>query len=264
MSYRSDLQSTVHVAVHLFPFASLPPLHLFVRAALALSLPPANKFSNSESHFDSYSRGSKPITMALSNAPPTTSLSLSSSTTAPSSSNNTQLAPSTTTPAETLEDPVFGPLQKAGKVVDERLLRDEQWIGVGDRLGCEYSGEWASLTRGEGRWCCSSRGKESGAFTRRYCEVQELLTRASSSRISVGGVDSPGECVRAKDAFCVGAAGGTRGDTNDYVGDSRVFQVQYAQKIIFHELYRIHMGSRCVVVLERAQTISPLSPQSCS
>jgi len=33
------------------------------------------------------------------------------------------------------EDPVFGPLERAGKVLDERLSRDERWTGIGDSLG---------------------------------------------------------------------------------------------------------------------------------
>ncbi|BGP18726.1 hypothetical protein JCM10213_009205 [Rhodosporidiobolus nylandii] len=32
------------------------------------------------------------------------------------------------------EDPVFGPLEKAAKVVDERLARDDRWAGIGDGL----------------------------------------------------------------------------------------------------------------------------------
>lgn len=36
------------------------------------------------------------------------------------------------------QDPTFGPLEKAARVVNDRLQRDEQWTGVGDKLGCEF------------------------------------------------------------------------------------------------------------------------------
>lgn len=37
------------------------------------------------------------------------------------------------------EDPTFDPLTQAARVINDRLQKDEQWTGVGDRLGCEFS-----------------------------------------------------------------------------------------------------------------------------
>ena len=66
----------------------------------------------------------------MSAPPPTTSLSSSSALqhSQPQPSTSQQLLP---------DDPLYGPLDKASKAVDERLARDERWIGVGDCLGGE-------------------------------------------------------------------------------------------------------------------------------
>ncbi|GAA5938722.1 uncharacterized protein JCM15063_004847 [Sporobolomyces koalae] len=53
------------------------------------------------------------------------------------------------------EDPVFGPLERAAKVVEDRLARDERWVGIGDSLGGASSGDyvlspnpaWAPFTK---------------------------------------------------------------------------------------------------------------------
>lgn len=72
-------------------------------------------------------------------APPTTSLSHSSSNQHASSSSHQvaqqqQGSQQGQGKSEQSEDPVFGPLEKAGKVLEERLARDERWVGVGDSL----------------------------------------------------------------------------------------------------------------------------------
>jgi len=41
--------------------------------------------------------------------------------------------------AQTPEESQFSPLERAGKVLEERLNRDERWVGVGDSLGGEHS-----------------------------------------------------------------------------------------------------------------------------
>ncbi|KAK4050871.1 hypothetical protein OIV83_003293 [Microbotryomycetes sp. JL201] len=76
------------------------------------------------------SRGSNPTT----NAPPTSSLMQLSS-----SSKQQQLAQpptsSSTEAAQPGQDDVYVPLERAAQVITERLQRDEQAIGVADRLG---------------------------------------------------------------------------------------------------------------------------------
>ncbi|GAA5823999.1 hypothetical protein JCM11251_003374 [Rhodosporidiobolus azoricus] len=78
-------------------------------------------------------------------APPTTSLSHSSNNPRPSSSqqqvqqSSSQQQP---TQQQQAEDPVFGPLEKAGTILDDRLARDERWTGVGDSLGGASSSDY--------------------------------------------------------------------------------------------------------------------------
>ncbi|KAK4336201.1 Nucleoporin NUP157 [Rhodotorula toruloides] len=72
-------------------------------------------------------------------APPTNSLSHSSSNQHASSTSNQvtqqqQGSQQGQGKSEQSEDPVLGPLEKAGKVLEERLARDERWVGVGDSL----------------------------------------------------------------------------------------------------------------------------------
>ncbi|GAA5897035.1 uncharacterized protein JCM6883_006558 [Sporobolomyces salmoneus] len=40
------------------------------------------------------------------------------------------------------EDPVFGPLERAGKVLEDRLARDERWTGIGDSLNGASSSDY--------------------------------------------------------------------------------------------------------------------------
>ncbi|KAM0752957.1 nucleoporin-domain-containing protein [Meredithblackwellia eburnea MCA 4105] len=40
------------------------------------------------------------------------------------------------------EDPTFGPLERAGKALDERLARDDRWLGLGDSLGGATSSDY--------------------------------------------------------------------------------------------------------------------------
>lgn len=75
------------------------------------------------------------------NAPPTRSLAAGgSSSTQPTQhgaqGNQGQLQASQKGQASTAEpvDSLYGQLDKAGKVVQERLARDEKWVGVGDSL----------------------------------------------------------------------------------------------------------------------------------
>lgn len=76
-----------------------------------------------------------------SDAPPTRSLS-SSSSAQQQQQQQQQLQASQkgtrSAPAEPV-DSLYGPLDKAGKVVEERLARDDKWVGIGDSL----VGEWA-------------------------------------------------------------------------------------------------------------------------
>ncbi|GAA5951998.1 hypothetical protein JCM3765_005163 [Sporobolomyces pararoseus] len=53
------------------------------------------------------------------------------------------------------EDPVFGPLERAGKVLEDRLARDDRWTGIGDSLSGASSSDyvlppnpaWAPFTK---------------------------------------------------------------------------------------------------------------------
>jgi hypothetical protein len=45
------------------------------------------------------------------------------------------------------EDPVFGPLERAGKVLEERLARDDRWTGIGDSLSGKLSLDTVALSR---------------------------------------------------------------------------------------------------------------------
>ncbi|GAA5858950.1 hypothetical protein JCM8547_007170 [Rhodosporidiobolus lusitaniae] len=90
-------------------------------------------------------------------APPTSSLSHSSNT--QHSASTTQQGQGSSSQQQQQnqqhEDPVFGPLEKAAKVLDERLARDERWTGIGDSLGGASSSDyvlppnpaWAPFTR---------------------------------------------------------------------------------------------------------------------
>ncbi|CEQ42380.1 SPOSA6832_04172, partial [Sporobolomyces salmonicolor] len=71
----------------------------------------------------------------MGDAPPTNSLSHSSSSHAvthqPASTLQQQQTQHQQQAQSQAEDPVFGPLEKAGKVLEERLARDERWTGIG-------------------------------------------------------------------------------------------------------------------------------------
>lgn len=82
----------------------------------------------------------------MSNAPPTTSLthSYGAGPSSPSQQRQQlqQLQPASTSsgpaPASSANgDPTFESLQQAGKTIDDKLQKDEQWVTVGDRLGSE-------------------------------------------------------------------------------------------------------------------------------
>lgn len=69
----------------------------------------------------------------MSNRIPTNSLASSSA------QHTSQPQPTPSTSQQQIpDDPLYGPLDKASKTVDERLARDERWIGVGDCLGGEH------------------------------------------------------------------------------------------------------------------------------
>ncbi|GAA5993501.1 hypothetical protein JCM10908_000619 [Rhodotorula pacifica] len=72
-----------------------------------------------------------------SDAPPTRSLSAGGATSSQAQQgSHGQLEASQkgqSAPAEPV-DSLYGPLDKAGKVVEERLARDEKWVGIGDSL----------------------------------------------------------------------------------------------------------------------------------
>ncbi|KAG0656686.1 hypothetical protein C6P46_006988 [Rhodotorula mucilaginosa] len=73
-----------------------------------------------------------------SDAPPTRSLSSSSSAQQQQQQQQQQQLQSSqkgtqSAPAEPV-DSLYGPLDKAGKVVEERLARDDKWVGIGDSL----------------------------------------------------------------------------------------------------------------------------------
>ncbi|GAA6061215.1 hypothetical protein JCM10212_001536 [Sporobolomyces blumeae] len=89
-------------------------------------------------------------------APPTTSISHSTSNNNPTSAQNQQQQQQQSQQQQQqAEDPVFGPLERAGKVLEERLTRDERWTGVGDSLGGASSSDyvlppnpaWAPFTK---------------------------------------------------------------------------------------------------------------------
>ena len=46
-----------------------------------------------------------------------------------------------------IEDPVYGPLERASKVIEERLTRDERWFGVGETLTGQFERELACRWR---------------------------------------------------------------------------------------------------------------------
>jgi nuclear pore complex protein Nup155 len=78
-----------------------------------------------------------------SDAPPTRSLSSSSSAQQQQQQQQQQQLQSSqkgtqSAPAEPV-DSLYGPLDKAGKVVEERLARDDKWVGIGDSLVGEWS-----------------------------------------------------------------------------------------------------------------------------
>ncbi|GAA5897156.1 hypothetical protein JCM5296_002241 [Sporobolomyces johnsonii] len=95
----------------------------------------------------------------MGDAPPTNSLSHSSSshavTSQPGATLQQQQNQQQQQAQAQAEDPVFGPLEKAGKVLDERLARDERWTGIGDGLGGASSSDyvlppnqaWAPFTK---------------------------------------------------------------------------------------------------------------------
>lgn len=65
-------------------------------------------------------------------------MSLLQASTSASTSQTTSSAPQTASN----DDPTFGPLERAGKILDERLARDERWVGVGDSLSGELARCW--------------------------------------------------------------------------------------------------------------------------
>ncbi|GAA6024169.1 hypothetical protein JCM10207_005590 [Rhodosporidiobolus poonsookiae] len=88
-----------------------------------------------------------------SNAPPTHSLAHSHSHSSQQQVQSSQQQPPQQQTVQ--DDPTFGPLEKAARVVDERLARDERWQGLGDGLGGASSSDyvlppnpaWAPFTK---------------------------------------------------------------------------------------------------------------------
>ena len=74
-----------------------------------------------------------------------------------SGANSSNVANRTAT-TEAIEDPVYGPLERASKVIEERLTRDERWFGVGETLTGQFKRALARR-RGAGRsWEVAGRG----------------------------------------------------------------------------------------------------------
>lgn len=44
--------------------------------------------------------------------------------------------------APAVEDPVYGPLQRAAKVLEDRLARDERWVVLGETLTAATSSDY--------------------------------------------------------------------------------------------------------------------------
>ena len=100
--------------------------------------------------------------------------------------NSTSGASSANREAATLEDPVYGPLERASKIIEERLTRDERWFGVGETL----TGQFERVVAGSRRagTCGQRNGGPELGFARELSgfEGLRLFVFLSRSRADEG------------------------------------------------------------------------------